>query len=507
MTTDTRGADSETFITQDLMSAITSSHSPSTLVNMAFVSLGSPLSRTRRTASATDADTESPGPSGVIEKAASMGHRLTVLGVPDDSWFRAARFGMFVHWGHVSEQGLELSWPMAGGTPALPFSTPVPVADYQSSAATFAPDPDAPRTWIRLARAAGMRYAVLTTKHHDGYAMWPSAHSDFASPVDLVGPFVDACRTEGLRVGLYHSLSDWHHPDYPALTDEDRPYAYSPRRSSPEEWSRYLEYLFGQVEELLTNYGPIDVLWFDGGWERSAREWRSDDLRRRIGELAPECLVNDRLPGHGDFETPEQFVPPSPPAGPWETCLTMNSTWGYCPVDTGYKSSRELVHTLCEVAGRGGNLLLNVSPRGDGSLPAEQTERLTQVAAWMERCGASILDTVPGLEPWQWYGPSTRTSDGATVYAHLLARPFETVTMRGLPTRRVRAVREVGSGRELAFRTRCTVMDELFNWDPRGEVVVDVPDEAVDDVATVFAIELAPEGSTVEPPLALRGAT
>jgi alpha-L-fucosidase len=423
---------------------------------------------------------------------------------PDDTWFRSARFGMFVHWGHVSQQGLELSWPMAGGVGVLPYSTPVSVADYQASAATFAPDPAAPATWARLAREAGMRYAVLTARHHDGYSMWPSAVSDFRSEQDLVGAFVQACRDEGLRVGLYYSLSDWHHPDYPPLTDDDRPYAFSPRRPPPEAWARFVEYLHAQVTELLTSYGTIDLLWFDGGWERSAAEWRSDELRTLISSLAPDCLVNDRLPGHGDFETPEQFVPASPPAGAWETCMTMNSTWGYCPADTGYKSSRDLVHTLCEVAGRGGNLLLNVSPRGDGSLPPEQVDRLDDVAAWTARYGASIFGTTPGLEPWQWYGPSTRDADGTTVYAHLLARPYERVTVRGMPIRRVTAVHDVASGRELAFRTRCTVMDELFNWDPRGEVVIDAPADVVDDLASVLAVRVAPEGTTVEPPLGLR---
>jgi alpha-L-fucosidase len=335
--------------------------------------------------------------------------------------------------------------------------------------------------------------------------MWPSAVSDFRSEQDLVGAYVDAFRAEGLRVGLYYSLSDWHHPDYPALTDDDRPYSFSPRRPAPDAWSRYVDYVFAQVTELLTGYGPIDVLWFDGGWERSPREWRAAELRELIRSLQPDCLVNERLPGAGDFETPEQFVPASAPDGPWETCMTMNSTWGYCPADEGYKSSRELVHTLCEVAGRGGNLLLNVSPRGDGSLPPEQLERLAAVAAWMDRCGASILDTTPGLEPWQHYGPSTRREAEGVVYAHVLARPYETVTLRGLPIRRVEAVADVATGAALPFRTRCTVMDELFNWDPTGEVVVEVPAAVVDDLATVLAVTLAPPGSVTEPPLGLRG--
>jgi alpha-L-fucosidase len=406
------------------------------------------------------------------------------------TWFDTARFGMFIHWGHVSQQGLELSWPMAGGVKVLPYSTPVSVAEYQASAATFAPDPDAPKAWAAAARRAGMQYAVFTSRHHDGFSMWPSAVSDFHARDDLVGAYVDAFRAEGLRIGLYYSLSDWHHPDYPPLTDDDRPYPFQPRRPKPEAWDRFVEYLFAQVRELLTGYGPIDVLWFDGGWERSADEWRSRELRELIRELQPDCLVNERLPGAGDFDTPEQFVPATPPPRAWETCLTMNSTWGWCPADAGYKSARELVHTLCEVSGRGGNLLLNVSPQGDGSLPEVQLERLDAVAAWMEANGPAILGTRPGLEPWQHYGPST-AGDGTT-YAHLLARPYDTVTLRGLPIRRVRSVRELASSRELAFTTRCTVMDELLNPDPTGEVVVEVPGEVVGELATVLALDVAP---------------
>ena len=413
----------------------------------------------------------------------------------DTSWFVDAGLGMFVHWGHCSVQGLELSWPMVGGVPVLPYSatTPVTVAEYESSASTFSPPADAPVAWIRSAAAAGMRYAVLTSRHHDGYSMWPTKQSSFHAPVDVVGSFVEACRAEGLRVGLYYSLSDWHHPDYPAQTDDDRPYAFSPRRPAPEAWDRYLACLRGQLTELLTDYGPIDLLWFDGGWERSAAEWQTNELRALIADLQPSCLVNDRLPGHGDFETPEQFVPARPPDGAWETCLTMNSTWGYCPADTGYKSSRSLVHTLCEVAGRGGNLLLNVSPSADGSLPEEQVSRLEDVSRWMSRYGASIVGTRPGFEPWQWYGPSTRSSaDGSVWYAHLLSRPYDTVTVRGVPVKRIESVTEVASGRSLSFETRTAVMDSLLQADPVGEVIVEVPADVVDDLASVLAVRIRP---------------
>ena len=406
-------------------------------------------------------------------------------------WFNDARFGMFVHWGHSSQQGVELSWPMAGGVDVLPRSRPaVSVADYASSAATFDPAPGAAKEWAALARRAGMRYAVFTTRHHDGYSMWPTKLSDYASSRDLVGEFVEAFRAEGLRIGLYYSLPDWRHPDYPPLTDDDRPYGFGTgRRSSPEAWDRFVAYLFGQIEELLTGYGTIDVLWFDGAWERSPDEWHAAELAARIRELQPSILINDRLPGAGDFDTPEQFVPPEPLPRPWETCLTMNDAWGWVPDDHNYKSGRSLVHTLCEVAARGGNLLLNVSPTGDGSLPAAQVERLETIGAWHERNGASIAGTSPGLAPWQWYGPSTRRGD--RVYLHLLARPYETVTVRGLPVRRVRAVRELATGTPLAHRARTSVVDQLLrNEDPRGELIIDVPEAIVDDLATVIELEL-----------------
>jgi alpha-L-fucosidase len=340
-----------------------------------------------------------------------------------------------------------------------------------------------------------MGYCVLTTRHHDGFSLWPSAVSDwsvgqFLPGRDLVREYVDAVRSEGLRVGFYYSLSDWHHPDYPAFTEADKPYSFlAYRRPDPDAWARYLAYVTAQITELLTDYGPVDVLWFDGQWERTPAEWRSDELVALIRELQPDCLINDRLPGGADFTTPEQFIPSEPPEGRWETCLTMNRSWGYVPVDDDHKSSRDLVHALCETAGRGGNLLLNVSPRGDGSLPPEQVERLEAVGGWLADRRESIVGTEAGLAPWQFYGPSTRSGD--TTFLHLLSRPYETVTVRGLPIRRVESVRHVPSGRELRFRTRAPVVDEIFNSDPRGEVVIHVPDDLVDDLATTIAVTLS----------------
>jgi alpha-L-fucosidase len=411
------------------------------------------------------------------------------------TWFDRARFGMFVHWGHVSQRGWELSWPLVGGLKVFPACQDVPAATYHESAATFCPKAHSPRQWLDAARAAGMRYAVLTTKHHDGFALFPTRTGDFsiaATPYggDLVGEFVDATRAAGLRVGFYFSLSDWHHPDYPPFTDADRPYRMGMApRPTPEQWQRFRAVLFAQMRELLTNYGQIDLLWFDGGWERTADEWRTAELLELIKSLQPDVLVNDRLPGFGDFDTPEQFIPPQPPPRAWETCLTMNDSWGYNPSDPHYKSARELVHTLCEVAGRGGNLLLNVSPMGDGQLPEPQRERLAAIAGWMDGYGASIHDTSPGLEPWQFYGPSTRA--GEHIYLHLLQRPYDTITVRGLPIRHVRSVRELRSGAALEYRTRCSVADQLFNDDPNGELIISVPEALLDPLATVVDVELA----------------
>jgi alpha-L-fucosidase len=344
-----------------------------------------------------------------------------------------------------------------------------------------------------MAKRAGMQYAVLTSKHHDGFSMFHTAHSDYSieySPFkrDIVHEYTDAFRAEGLKVGLYYSLIDWHHPDYPTFLESDKPYKWGNwRRSSPENWDRFITFMFAQMRELLTNYGKIDLLWFDGGWERAPEEWKAHELVVMIRSLQPEVVINDRLPGYGDYQTPEQAVPPKAPNGPWETCLTMNNSWGYNPSDRDLKSARALIHMLCEVAGKGGNLLLNVSPMGDGALPPEQIERLEAIGDWLARNGEAIVGTEPGLEPWQFYGPSTRR--GNRVYLLSVMKPYESISVRGVKVKRFGAARPLQSTKPLKVRKRISAGDLLFNQDPVGELIIETPKSALDSIATVIAVD------------------
>ena len=411
-----------------------------------------------------------------------------------NNWFELARLGMFVHWGHSSLRGWELSWPLVGGVFSLPYCQNISVEEYHENARSFNPQSYNPRQWASLAKSLGAQYVVLTTKHHDGFTLFPTTTSDFSITStdygqDLVKQFVEAMREAGLRIGFYFSLIDWHHPNYPAFTEADRAYRFDKiPQPTPQQWERFIEVMFRQIGELLTNYGQIDIIWFDGSWERTPEQWRATELGQMIRQLQPEILINDRLPGQGDFATPEQFVPPQPLSGLWETCLTMNESWGYNAADTAYKSARTLVHTLCEIASKGGNLLLNVSPMGDGQIPPAQQERLEEVAEWMSRHGESIIGTRPGLEPWQFYGPSTRKDN--QIYLHLLMKPYETISVRGIPIKKVKSVKVLGNNETLTYTERCSIIDALSNPNPIGQLTISVPESAIDPLATVIAIEL-----------------
>jgi alpha-L-fucosidase len=417
------------------------------------------------------------------------------------SWFSAAGLGLFVHWDHASQQGIEISLPMVGrwlwpGYDEInQEADDVSVAQYESSAATFNPTRwDAPAL-ARRARQLGARYVVFTTRHCGGYSMFHTKHSDYSiehSPFgrDITRELVDAVRAEGLKVGLYYSLPDWHHPDYPAFRDSDRPYRREGyQRAEPEQWNRYLDYVKGQLTELLTGYGPVDLLWFDGDWERTTEEWRAGELRALVKSLQPDVIINDRLPDNGDYVTPEQVMPIAPLPSPWELCLTISESWGWRPADHRYKSARQLAVYLSEVTSKGGNLLLNVSPTGDGSLPPLQVERLDALTTWMAAHGESVLGVQPGPSTVQFYGPVTRRAD--TMYLHLVLRPVEQVVVRGLPVKRIKGVRLLATGQSLPYRTTVEVHNGKLPDEPTGELFVDFGGNT-DALIDVIAVDLHP---------------
>lgn len=420
------------------------------------------------------------------------------------TWFNALGLGLFVHWGHASTRGWELSWQMTGGVHLQePPLEPVPVQEYFENAPTFRPERFDPAAWAELAWRAGARYVVFTAKHHDGFAMYDTKLSDHAVTKtwgrDITAEVVEAFRERGFRIGLYFSIVDWHHEDYPRLTDDAiaKPYRVGVyRTATPEQWASFRAFMLGQLDELLTGYGHLDIVWLDGEFEHSEDEWNFGEIRALIRSRQPGALVNDRCLGHGDFSTPEQQLPIVPPDRPWEACLTMNTTWGHVPSDTRWKSPTSILHTLVEAVSMGGNLLLNVGPTGEGEFPPEAVERLEALAGWMERHAESIHGTEAGLELWQFHGPSTRRlfPDGSSrLYLHLTMRPYEQITVRGLPVSRIREVTLLGTGDRLTWSAEPRLKDiHTAAPDPTGELRVTIPEQLLDRLCTVVVVDFAP---------------
>jgi alpha-L-fucosidase len=401
-------------------------------------------------------------------------------------WFPDAKLGIFVHWGIYAVDGVAESWSF--------FNGDVSHEDYFRQLAGFTAARYDPDRWAELFAAAGARYAVLTAKHHDGVALWDTAASDLSvvrrTPAgrDLVGPYCEALRRRGLKVGLYFSHLDWSHPDYatirPATVEGivDSPFAVPPAGAEdPARWERFLAFHRAQVRELVGRYRP-DLLWFDGQWERDEHQWRFGELRQEILAAAPETILNGRLLGHGDYRTPEQGVPIVAPGGPWELCLTINDSWGYQGRDQNHKSVRQLVRTFAEVVGAGGNLLLDTGPRADGTILPGHEQRLRELGSWVARNADAVYGTVAGLPAGHHYGPSTLSPDRRTLYLCCFDAPREFVAVRGL-VNRVRRASALGSGEELGHR-----VVGGFHGVP-GVTYLDAP-ATLDPYATVLAVEL-----------------
>ena len=359
--------------------------------------------------------------------------------------FRERRFGIFIHWG---------LYALAARGEWLRHNERTTDAEYERYFDNFYPDRYDPHEWAAAIADAGARYAVVTTKHHDGFCLWDSALTDYGVTKtpwgrDLIAPLAAALRGHQLGVGFYHSLIDWHHPEFPIdglhpLRDD------AAARAQPRDMAVYRQYLHGQLRELLTGYGPLDELWLDfsyvdhvhlgvpvwGG--KGAADWDSERLLAMVRELQPGALVNDRLGISGDFTTPEQYQPIGPllrDGEPvlWEACQTLNGTWGYHRDNHDYKSPDLLLRMLVDTVSKDGNFLLNIGPDGRGALDPRARETLAAIGAWLRLHGRAIYDAGPGLFP----APTDcrYTQRGNRLYVHLFAWPFEMLHLPGLAGR------------------------------------------------------------------------
>lgn len=389
------------------------------------------------------------------------------------SWFTDVRFGMFIHWGLYSILGRG-EW--------VRNQERIPMDEYRLLIDRFNPPASfSPREWVELAKNAGMRYMVLTTRHHDGFSLFDSQISDFTSTKspagrDFIAEYVEACREFGMRAGLYYSLDDWRFPAQHAGPVND-----------PDGWAAIVEYVHAQVRELCTNYGKIDLLWYDGaGFPGGdpATNWRPVELNRMVRELQPEILINNRSGTPEDFYTAEQHMtPPVEPGRMWECCLTMNRHWGYFPADTMFKYTKELVDYLNSCVSMGSTFLLNIGPRADGSVQEEVVNRLHDIGQWLQRNGDAIYGADLCTIPTGTLGVMTKKGNRYFVHVHWwhggqLTLPYIDA--------KITSACILGTGQQVRVEQNDT---RVF--------LCDLPDESPDPITTV--IELTFDGEPGAP--------
>lgn len=360
-------------------------------------------------------------------------------------WFQDAKLGIFIHWGIHSVNGVDESWAF--------YNKKMSHADYMTQLGGFTASKYDPAAWTDLIARSGAKYAVITTKHHDGVAMWDAHVSSTGSSIqrndfglrtirftpatkDVIAPLYDALRQKEIKCGAYYSLIDWSDYGYPAMTKDSTRYAI---KDDPSRWQVFRSFYQGQITEIATQLNP-DLWWFDGDWEHNAEEWEAAKVRAMILEKNPKAIINGRLAGYGDYATPEQNIPIETPNSPaWELCMTLGEQWGWQPQDTNYKSTHDLIHIFADVIGHGGNLLLGIGPKEDGTFTPGQVSRLEDLGQWTRKHAEAIYGTRAGLPNGHFFGPTTLSQDSTTLYLFLANGMSGSVEIKGLVNKIVSA--------------------------------------------------------------------
>ncbi len=395
-------------------------------------------------------------------------------------WFADAKLGIFIHWGIYAVNGISESWSF--------HNKEISYQNYLQQIKGFNAEKYDANAWAELIKYSGAKYAVLTTKHHDGVALWPTKESNLnvvaSSPAkkDLLAPFYDALKKKGIKAGTYFSLLDWSNPDYPGFLKDSSRYQIS---DNPQKWSRFITFLNRQLSEIMEQYKP-DLMWFDGDWEHSAEEWDAAGIRKKLLSYNPNLIINGRLMGYGDYETPEQNFPVTRPQFKWwELCMTTNNNWGYQQKDTAWKTPYEIISIFVDAVSNGGNLLLDISPKPDGSIPVEQINILTELGKWNQRNGEAIFDQLGGIAQGHFYGPTTISKDSTTLYLFLQGKASGQIMLKGLDCK-INEIEVLGNGSKLSHK----IVGKISWSKVPGLVYINVPENVLDPYITVLKLKL-----------------
>jgi alpha-L-fucosidase len=393
-------------------------------------------------------------------------------------WFGHAKLGIFIHWGIYAVNGVSESWSF--------YNKYIPYDKYMEQAKHFTASKYQPKEWVDLIKQSGAQYTVITTKHHDGMALWDTKAGQLSmkkcTPAgrDLITPFANEVRRQGLKLGLYYSLLDWSHPDYPNKTKTETRY-----KDDPQRWMKFVKFDFAQLSELSKTFNP-DLFWFDGDWEQTAEAWHSKEIVDLLRSRNANVIINSRIQGYGDYATPEQGIPIIRPKDKyWELCMTINDSWGYQPTDTNFKSSFILLRTFVDCLSMGGNLLLDIGPREDGTIPAEEVNVLKEFGRWTSKHKEAVYDTRAGIPNEYFQGYTTLNKAGDILYLYLPYKPNGPIEVKGL-VNNVNRVWVVGNGAMLNYK----VYNKNYWSAVPGNLYIDVPDHVLDPAITVIAVLL-----------------